>query len=298
MRAPWHRRVAALPGIVWLSLFVVVPTYTLIAVATGHVDELFTPVPAWIPGTGNIGFLDKAFVGALPGGEYWATVRNTFVFIAAALTLCMLIGYPVAYYIARHARRTKVLLVALLVLPFWVSYLMRMLAWVGLLSPDGQINKLMETVGIAHPPDWLGGHPLSVIAALTYGYVPFFILPVCAGLDRIDRGLLDAARDLGASPPRVFLHVTLPLSKPSLLAGSALVVLPMFGDYYTNDLISGSPATSMLGNQINLYVQGGPQKNLGASLVIVMMAMLLVVMAYYARAMARYGRSPTNDDDR
>jgi spermidine/putrescine transport system permease protein len=197
------------------------------------------------------------------------------------------IGYPVAYYIARHARRTKALLVMLLVLPFWVNYLMRMLAWVGLLSSDGYVNRMLAAIGIGHPPDWLAGHPLSVIAALTYGYIPFFILPVYAGLDRIDRGLLDAGRDLGASPLSAFLHVTLPLSRPSLLAGSALVVLPMFGDYYTNDLISGSPHTSMLGNQVDLYLQGGPQKNLGASLVVVMIAILLLGMAYYAYATAR-----------
>jgi ABC-type spermidine/putrescine transport system permease subunit I len=289
----WYWRVCALPGVLWLCLFVLIPTYALLAVATGRIDDLFRPIPAWNPVTWNVGFLNKAVTGALPGGEYWATVRNTIVYVAAALALCMVTGYPVAYYIARHARRTKTLLIVLLVLPFWVSYLMRMLAWVGLLASDGPVNRVIAALGVAHPPDWLGGRPLSVIAALAYGYVPFFILPLFAGLDRIDGSLLDAARDLGASPARAFLTVTLPLSRPSLLAGSALVVLPMFGDYYTNDLISGSPRTSMLGNQINLFLQGGPQKNLGASLVIVMMAMLLVAMAYYVRAAARdAGRTP------
>lgn len=283
----WYWRAFALPGVAWLCLFVLVPTYALVAVATGRVDELFLPVPAWNPTAWNVGFLRQAFAGAVPGGEYWPTVRNTLLYVAAALALCAVIGYPVAYYIARYARRTKALLVVLLILPFWVSYLMRMLAWVGLLSSDGYVNQAMHAVGIAHPPDWLGGHPLSVIVALAYGYIPFFILPVYAGLDRIDLGLLDAARDLGASPVRTFLHVTLPLSRPSLVAGSALVVLPMFGDYYTNDLISGSPRTTMLGNQVNLFMLGGPQKPLGASLVIVMMAILLVGMAYYVRATTR-----------
>ena len=283
----WYWRAFALPGVLWLCLFVVVPTYALVAVATGRIDELFQPLPAWLPGTWNIGFLNKAFSGALPGGEYWATIRNTLVYVVAALALCWVIGYPVAYYIARHAGRTKSLLLVLLVLPFWVSYLMRMLAWVGLLSPDGYANQALQAVGIAHPPDWLAGQPLSVIAALAYGYIPFFILPLCAGLDRIDRSLLDAAHDLGAAPVGVFLHVTLPLSRPSMLAGSALVALPMFGDFYTNDLISGASRTSMLGNQVNLYLLGGPQKNLGASLVIVLMAILLVAMAYYVYATAR-----------
>ena len=126
-----------------------------------------------------------------------------------------------------------------------------------------------------------------MIIALVYGYIPYFILPVFAGLDRIDQSQIEAARDLGATPWQAFRRVTLPLSMPSILAGSALVVLPMFGDYYTNDLISASPRTNMLGNQINLFVQGGSEKNLGASLVIVLMAILAVLMAYYLFQTAR-----------
>jgi len=292
MDARWYWRALALPGLGWLCLFAVVPVYVLVAVAMGRIDELFQPVPAWLPGTWNAGFLNKALSGALPGGEYWSTVRNTLVYVAAALALCVAVGYPVAYYLARHVRRTKALLLVLLVLPFWVSYLMRMLAWVGLLSTDGYVNRLLQAVGVARPPDWLGGHPLSLIAALAYGYLPFFILPLYAGLDRIDRRVLDAARDLGASPRGAFLRVTLPLSAPALLGGGALVVLPMFGDFYTNDLISGSPRTTMLGNQVNLFILGGPQKNLGAALVIVMMVILLIGMAAYVYASTRQRGGP------
>jgi ABC-type spermidine/putrescine transport system permease subunit I len=223
----------------------------------------------------------------LPGGEYWPSIRNTVVYVAVALGLCFAIGYPVAYYIARHAKRTKTLLIVLLVIPFWVSYLLRMLAWIGLLSPGGYVNQILGDLGIANAPDWLNGNPYSVILALCYGYIPYFILPVFAGIDRIDQSQIEAARDLGATPFRAFLNVTLPLSRPSILAGSALVVLPMFGDYYTNDLISASPKTSMLGNEINLFVQGGNQQPLGASLVIVLMIILAVGMAYYLFATMR-----------
>jgi ABC-type spermidine/putrescine transport system permease subunit I len=176
------------------------------------------------------------------------------------------------------------------VIPFWVSYLLRMLAWIGLLSTDGYVNKLLIDIGIAHPPNWLNGNAYSVILALVYGYIPYFILPVFAGLDRIDRSQIEAARDLGATPFQAFMRVTLPLSRPSILAGAALVVLPMFGDYYTNDLISASPRTNMLGNEINLFVQGGPEKNLGAALVLVLMAILLVLMIYYVVQTARDAR--------
>jgi ABC-type spermidine/putrescine transport system permease subunit I len=283
-------RAFALPGVAWLCLFVVVPAYAVIAMAMGRINLLFQPVPAWDPTTWNPGFLSKAFSGALPGGEFWPSVRNTIMYVGASLSLCFLIGYPVAYYVARHARRSKPLLIMLLVIPFWVSYLLRMLAWIGLLSSDGYVNKVLTWVGIAHPPDWLNGNAYSVIIALVYGYIPYFILPVFAGIDRIDRSQIEAARDLGATPWQAFRRVTLPLSRPSILAGAALVVLPMFGDYYTNDLISASPHTNMLGNQINLFVQGGAQKNLGASLVLVLMALLAVGMAYYLYATARDAR--------
>jgi putrescine transport system permease protein len=170
----------------------------------------------------------------------------------------------------------------LLVVPFWVSYLMRMLAWIGLLLPDGLVNRVLMDIGIiSEPHAWLAGQASSVVFALVYGYVPYMILPLYATLDRIDRSVLEAGRDLGGSPISTFLHVTLPLSKNGILAASVLITLPMFGDYYTNDVISGSPRTSMIGNQINLFFQGGPQKNVGACLVIVLSLLLAVLMSYY-----------------
>jgi spermidine/putrescine transport system permease protein len=289
LRSLW--RATAMPGVGWLLLFVIVPAYAVLAIAFGRVNYLFQPVPFWNPLHWNPGYVSQAVSGSLPGGEYWPSIRNTLVYVSVSLMLCMLIGYPVAYYVARHAGRTKSLLIVLLVIPFWVSYLLRMLAWIGLLSPVGWVNGILHALGIHNPPDWLDGNPYSVILALTYGYIPYFILPVFAGLDRIDRRQIEAARDLGATPWRAFLHVTLPLSRPSIMAGSALVVLPMFGDYYTNDLMSASPKTSMLGNEINLFVQGGSQIDLGAALVLVLMAILAVGMSYYIVQSARDARA-------
>jgi ABC-type spermidine/putrescine transport system permease subunit I len=289
LRSLW--RASAMPGVAWLLLFVIVPAYAVLAIAFGRVNFLFQPVPFWNPLHWNPGYISQAVSGSLPGGEYWPSIRNTIVFVSTSLVLCLLIGYPVAYYVARHAGRSKSLLIVLLVIPFWVSYLLRMLAWIGLLSPDGWVNAILQALGIANPPDWLDGNPYSVILALVYGYIPYFILPVFAGLDRIDKRQIEAARDLGATPWRAFLHVTLPLSRPSIMAGSALVVLPMFGDYYTNDLMSASPKTNMLGNEINLFVQGGSQIDLGAALVIVLMLILAVGMSYYIFQSARDARA-------
>jgi ABC-type spermidine/putrescine transport system permease subunit I len=283
-------RASAGPGVIWLVLFVVVPAYALLAIAFGRVNFLFQPVPYWNPLHWNPGYVSEAISGSLPGGEFWNAIRNTLLYVGCSLALCLLIGYPVAYYVARHATRTKALLIVLLVIPFWISYLLRMLAWIGLLASGGYVDQILQAIGMAHPPNWLSGNAYSVILALTYGYIPYFILPVFAGLDRIETSQIEAARDLGATPWRAFLHVTLPLSRPSILAGAALVVLPMFGDYYTNDLISASPHTAMLGNEINLFVNGGSQVDLGAALVLVLMIILGIGMSYYLVQVMRDAR--------
>jgi spermidine/putrescine transport system permease protein len=214
-------------------------------------------------------------------------VRTT-IYVALALTGSLLIGYPVAYYISRHAKKTKTVLLALLVLPFWVSYMMRMLAWVNLFSLNGYINKIILWSHLmTKAPDWLNGNPTSVVLGLIYGYVPYLILPLLAALDRIDRSVLEAARDLGASPAQAFYHVTLPLSKPGILGASVIIALPMFGDYYTPNIVSSSPRTSMLGNQIDIYFHGGPQPAVGASLTLLLSGFLAVLMAYYMITIAK-----------
>src|SRR5579862_5361041 len=123
----WYWRAFAAPGIIWLVAFVVVPTYAVIAVAMGGESQLQLPIPAWNPSNWNVGFLNEAIHSVVPGGTYWNSVLNTFEYVLVSLAACLAIGYPVAYYIARHAGRTKTLLLVLLILPFWVSYLMRML---------------------------------------------------------------------------------------------------------------------------------------------------------------------------
>jgi spermidine/putrescine transport system permease protein len=171
----------------------------------------------------------------------------------------------------------------LLVLPFWISYLMRMLAWTNLLQLDGYVNRVLEFLHLqSEPRNWLDGDWQTVVIGLVYGYVPFFILPLYSALERLDGRLIEAGRDLGAGPVQTFLRVTLPLSVPGLMAASVVTILPMFGDYYTNSyLTSGSPRTEMVGNQIEFYLRGSSQPQTGASLVLVLMALLLVLMVYY-----------------
>jgi spermidine/putrescine transport system permease protein len=288
----WFWASFSLPGLAWLALFFLVPFYVILAVAMGTVDPIFRfPVPVWNPLDWDLQAFQAVFRELGPAGTYGTVFIRTIAYVAVAVVLSLAIGYPVAYYIARHGGRWKGLLLLGLVAPFWISYLMRMLAWVNLLQEDGLVNRSLMWLNVLDAPrNWLDGRASTVILGLVYGYIPFFILPLYASLDRIDRSLLEAARDLGANRVQAFRRVTLPLSKAGILAGCVIVALPMFGDYYTPDLLSGSPKTSLIGNQINLYIRGGPQVTLGAALVVVLMAFLLVLMAYYLISTARLAR--------
>jgi putrescine transport system permease protein len=283
----------ALPGVLWLCLFFLLPFYVILCVALGTVDPIFqTPQPEWNPLAWNTRAFEFVFEGLFASGAAFQTVFvRTFFYVLIATALSLLIAYPIAYFVARYGGRWKGLLLAGLIAPFFISYLMRMLAWINLLQDDGWVNDVLVWIGILDVPrNWLDGRASSVILGLVYGYVPFMILPLYAFLDRIDRSLLEAARDLGASPFQAFRLVTLPLSIPAILAGIVIIALPMFGDYYTPNLLSGSPQTSMLGNEIYLYIKGGQQIPVGAALVVVLMLFLMVLMGYYVVSTARAQR--------
>jgi spermidine/putrescine transport system permease protein len=273
----------ALPALGWLIAFFVVPVYAVMAVAFGGVDPILrTTRPAWNPLDWDASAM-RDVLDRVVGGDLGRVFLRTFWFVGLALAGCIAIGYPIAYFVARRAGRWRGVVLAALVLPFWISYLMRMLAWTNLLQPDGYVNRALQWTGLADSPrNWLDGDWPTVVIGLVYGYLPFFILPLYASLERIDERLLEAGRDLGASPWSTFVRVTLPLSVPGLLAASVITILPMFGDYYTNAyLTSGSPRTEMVGNQIVFYLQGSGQPQNGAALVLVLMALLAVLMAYY-----------------
>jgi spermidine/putrescine transport system permease protein len=293
----WIWRVLAAPGVVWLSLFFLVAMYAVLSVALGNQDTLNQPIPFWNPLDWNVGYLLDTLRDFWHRGPFYTVFVRTVGFVFIAMALSLLIGYPVAYYAARHAGRWRGLVLLLLVLPFWINYLMRMLAWINLLSPDGWgtrflhdfgIEALFEKLGLlSQDGGWLNGQASSVVIALVYGYIPYLILPLYAALDRIDQRHIEAARDLGASPFAAFRRVTLPLSIPGILAGTVLIALPMFGDYYTQDLISASPRTNMIGNQIDGFARQGSQKTVGAVLTILLAAVLLVLMFYYLRTTRR-----------
>jgi spermidine/putrescine transport system permease protein len=297
----WTWRLLALPGVAWLSVFFLVALYAVLAVAFGNQDTLSQPVPFWNPLDWNVGYVLEMLKNIWHGDQFLTVSLRTIEFVVIAVGLSLLIGYPVAYFTARHAGRWKGLVLVALILPLWINYLMRMLAWINLLAPDGLgsrflhslgIEKLFLTLGLlAEPGGWLNGQPTTVILALVYGYLPFFILPLFVAIDRIDARQIEAARDLGASPLSGFLRVTLPLSVPGILAGAVLVALPMFGDYYTADLVSASTQTNMIGNQIDEFMRQGSEKVTGAALTLLLSVFLLVLMFYYLRTTRRAGTS-------
>jgi putrescine transport system permease protein len=279
----------ATPGILWLIVLFVVPFYAIFAIAMGTRDPIFfAPVPVWNPLEWQTETFRDVIQNVFGGGPLQTVLLRTTGYVAIASVLSLLIGYPVAYYIARHASRTKVILLVLLIAPFWISYLMRMLAWISLLDDNGLVNDILSRLGlIGAPINWLNGRPSTVILGLVYGYVPFLILPLFAAIDRIDQSQIEAARDLGASPGRTFLRVTLPLSRHGILAGTVIILLPMFGDYYTQDLLSANPRTSMFANQIVRMISSRTGGAEGAGLVIVLSMLLVIFMAYYLYSTAK-----------
>jgi ABC-type spermidine/putrescine transport system permease subunit I len=287
----WLWPALAAPGVIWLVLLFLVPLYAVLAVAMGTPDPIFGgALPAWNPLAWDPAEF-RMILGELFTGQLGVVFLRTLVYVAVATFLSLLIGYPVAYYVARHAGRYRVLLLMLIIAPFWINYLMRMLAWVNLLSTDGYVNQVLMFVGILDAPrEWLVGKHSTVILGLVYGYVPFLILPLFAALDRIDPRVIEAARDLGASSAQAFWRVTLPLSSQGVLAGCVIVMLPMFGDYYTATLLSGSPRTNMVGKLIEQSITSGAGSGMGAALTVVLMAFVGILMTYYLYSVARASR--------
>lgn len=283
----WVWPAFAIPGVVWLCLLFLVPFYAIFAIAMGSIDPLLSrPVPEWNPFYWDpTVFADV--LASLFGGQLGVVALRTVVYVFIASALCVVIGYPVAYFVSRKAGRWRWVWLLLILAPFWINYLMRMMSWVNLLSPDGQVNQLLATFGLPGV-DWLSGRPLVVILGLTYGYIPFFILPLFAALDRIDDATLEAARDLGANNAQTFWRVTWPLSRNGVLGGLVIIMLPMFGDYYTPNLLSGSPRTRMIGNTIDQFInQTTSQGAIGAALTIVLMVFVAGLMVYYLASINR-----------
>ena len=274
-----ERRFASLtllPGAAWLVLLFLVPLAITLAISFGVTDELGNAIYAWNPENYSRVF-DPLFAPVL---------LRSVAYAFGTVTLCLLIGYPVAYYIARFGGRYKYLLVALVVLPFLVNYLIRVYAWVAILSDEGLVNGLLVDLGLTTDGVRFLNTPYAVIGGLVYGYMAFMILPVYAALDRMDPSLIEAGKDLYANGWQTFRHVTWPATFQGVLAGAVLVFLPAVGDFISAQLLGG-PDTYMVGNLIQQQFFEANNFPFGAALTTVLMAFLLIFMVFYLRSAGR-----------
>jgi spermidine/putrescine transport system permease protein len=258
------------PGGLWLVALFATPLICLLALSFGYTDDLGEALYGWNPEN-----YSRVF-----DADLLPVLVRSVGFALATVVLCLLIGYPVAYYIAIFGGRWKNVLLALVVLPFFVNYLVRTYAWIAMLGDDGLVNGV------------LGGDvrflntPYAVIGGLVYGFLAFMILPVYASLDRMDPSLIEAGKDLYGGPWQTFRNVTWPHTMQGVLAGSVLVFLPAVGDFVSASLLGG-PDDVMVGNLIQQQFQASDNWPFGAALTVVMMAFLLIWMSLYLRSAAR-----------
>ncbi len=283
----------AAPAMLYLLVLFLLPFYVIGSVTFGTLDPIFqSPVLVWNPLQWDTGILSFTLSNLThTDGIYHAALLRTIAYVVGATVLCLVIGYPFAYFLARHAGRAKGWFLALFFAPFWFSYMLRMLAWIGLLQDQGYVNRVLQDVGVLGAPyPFLSGKSWVLVIGLVYGYVPYMVLPLYAALDRLPAAQLEAARDLGASPARTFFRVTLPQTRQAILAGVIIAGLPMFGDYFTQQLLANTVGTRMIGNFIIDSLDVPIFVSRGSALILVLMALLIVPIVYYLRSTARAAR--------
>ncbi|MDR3438068.1 ABC transporter permease subunit [Telmatospirillum sp.] len=246
----WGRTLVGLPPYAWLMLFFLVPFLIVLKISFSETQAAvppFVPLVSWAEDAvlqirlnfGNYRYLitDELYVDAYLNSLKIAGVSTLF---------CLLIGYPMAYAIARAPRTLRNPLLMLVVLPFWTSFLIRVYAWMGILKNEGLLNTFLLWSGLIDQPLQMLETDFAVYVGIIYSYLPFMVLPLYATLEKMDLSLLEAAADLGCRPFRAFLRVTLPLSVPGMIAGSMLVFIPAVGEFVIPDLLGG-PDTLMIG---------------------------------------------------
>ena len=279
----WFRRsrengsLLALPTVFWLVVFFVLPLVIVLVVSfmsrgRGGVAELpFTPE-----------HYRRTF------GVFSIILFRSIGLAALTTVVCLLAGYPLAFFISTRRRRlVQQVTLFLVILPFWTNFLIRTYAWRILLGDEGTINGALMGLGLISEPLSLLNTQLAVLLGLVYGFLPFMVLPIYASVERFNFRFVDAAQDLGANEFRTFWRVVLPLTLPGVLAGCALVFIPSVGAFVTPDLLGGTKGL-MIGNLINNQFGGSGNMPLGSALSIVMMAVVMLSLLVYVFADRRH----------
>ena len=272
------RFVIGLPFL-WLGLFFLLPCALVLAIALG------TNAPDSVPPV-ELGVSFKSFALLFSDDLYLAAWLSSIRIAATSTLVALLLGYPMAYAIARAAPNRRPLLLMLVVLPFWTSFLIRIYAWMGLLADNGLIEQFLRWTGFASNPGTILGTEWAVRLGIVYAYLPFMVLPLYATLEKLDHGLLEAAADLGARPLAAFLTITLPLSLPGIVAGCLLVFIPAVGEFVIPDLLGGT-GTLMIGKVLwdEFFTNG--DWPLASAVAVCLLVLLVGPIAIFQRNQAR-----------
>ncbi len=281
--------VVAVPYL-WLLLFFLVPFLIVLKISLAEAviaRPPFTPLLDWaeeaaITISVNLG----NFLFLLDDDLYWVAYLNSTKIALVSTLLCLAIGYPMAYGIARASHTWRNVLLLLVILPFWTSFLLRVYAWVGILKTNGVINNFLLGIGIIDEPLALLHNDFSVYVGIVYSYLPSMILPLYANLEKLDISLLEAAADLGCKPFKAFLTVTLPLSLPGIAAGSLLVFIPAVGEFVIPALLGG-PDTLMIGRVLWDEFFSNRDWPVASAVAIALLLLLVVPIVIYQHVQMR-----------
>lgn len=262
-RRAWMSHVVLAPTSAWLAVFLLAPLAMIVVLSLTKRGPY--GVLIWEFTFGNYARAMSA--------QYLPVLARSIAYAAAATLLCLALGYPVAYWLSFNVRRIRSLMLLLLMLPFWTSCLVAIYSWMILLGREGLINSIMLEAGLIRSPIQFLNTPFAVILGLVYFYLPFMVLPLYSSLEKLPRGYLEAARDLGAGPVEVFRKVTFPLSLPGVWAGCILTFIPCVGDFLTAEFLGG-PKTYLIGNLIQNQFLAAQDWPFGASMAVILMLLM------------------------
>ena len=280
---PWRRIFTIAPPFAWLVLFLLVPFLLVLKISFADLKfgiPPYTALAEFRDETLSLVLNLRGYVLLFTDSLYVATYLHSVKMAAITTAFCILIGYPMAYYIARSDPKLRNLLLIGVILPFWTSLLLRVYAWVGILRNDGLLNNFLMWLGLIDSPLEIYRTDVAVYIGLVYAYLPFFILPLYANLVKLDVRLLEAAYDLGARPWRAFLSVTLPMSMPGVVAGALLVFIPSVGEYVIPEMLGGAD-TLMMGRVMWTEFFNNADWPMAAAVTCVMVLLLLVPLVLF-----------------
>lgn len=271
------------PPFVWLVLFLLLPFILVLKISFADLKfgvPPYTSLTEWKDEALSLTLHLRGYLLLLSDSLYVSTYINSLRMAGITTLVCILIGYPMAYYIARAPERIRHVLLLAVILPFWTSLLLRVYAWVGILRSDGLLNSLLLNLGFISSPLEIYRTDLAVYIGLVYAYLPFFILPLYATLVKMDLRLLDAAYDLGARPWRAFVSITLPLSMPGVISGAMLVFIPAVGEYVIPEMLGGAD-TLMMGRIMWSEFFTNADWPMASAITIVMVSLLLIPLIVF-----------------